>query len=278
MDQGELPRKNLTVSTQQIKGAKFVVFLTSMSSPVFQGESFSAPMVPLLRKCHVFRENGILRAQPNGDVQSPVSIDASQTFVVAIGDAEPGITDGNAPDLGRLSDDLNFARLSAAVADWRAGRPSPEANTRVIITPLDGPLQSHDQVIRLLAKKVDRMHQGTLEGEQVKDAKDVDLAAEQHPALAPGMCAFESEVVGLRDAIATGGAKVNDDLVIIEWRANDSLGQAHAIFEVRNIVGRIGASCRVSPGFGGCCNAASKETAGGRSRWDETAGRSARAG
>jgi hypothetical protein len=138
----------------------------------------------------------VLLAQPNYDVQSGVSVDSFRTFVDAIDGTEPDITDGNASDLGRLSNEFKFATLSTAVADWRAARLSPDADTRLITASLEERLQSHDRALCLLARKVDRLHQAAIEGERAKAARDIDLAAEQRRVLGRDVCALEGEIAG----------------------------------------------------------------------------------
>jgi hypothetical protein len=59
----------------------------------------------------------VLLAQPSYDVQSRVSADSFRAFLGAIGGTERDITDGNASDLERLSDEFKFTTLSTAVAD-----------------------------------------------------------------------------------------------------------------------------------------------------------------
>jgi hypothetical protein len=65
-------------------------------------------------------------------------------FVGAIGGTEPDMTNGNASDLELLSDEFKFTTLSTVVADWRAVRPSPAADTRLIMASLVERLQSRD--------------------------------------------------------------------------------------------------------------------------------------
>jgi hypothetical protein len=111
---------------------------------VLDGEAFSVSIAPLLTKCRLFQENRVLLAKPNCDVQSRVSVDSFRTFVGAIGGTEPDITDCNASDPELLSDEFKFTTLSTAVADWRAARPSPAADTRLITASLVERLQSRN--------------------------------------------------------------------------------------------------------------------------------------
>jgi hypothetical protein len=172
-----------------------------MYSLVFQGESFSVPMVPLITNCRLFQANRRLVAQANYDVQSRVSVDAFRMFAGAIGGAEPDATDDNAMNLSLLCDEFKSTRLSTTVAHWRAAHPSQDADTRLIIASLAERLQSQDRALCLLDRKVDRLHQAANEDERAKvmrAAKDTDVAAEQRRALAHEMRALEGEIGGLR--------------------------------------------------------------------------------
>jgi hypothetical protein len=223
---------------------------TATPDVVLDGEAFSASIAPLPTKYRLFQENRVLLAQPNCDVQSRVSVDSFRTFVGAIGGAEPDITDGNTSDPELLSDEFKFTTLSTAVADWWAVRPSSATDTRLITASLDERLQSHDQALCLHARKADRLHQAAIEGERANAARDIDLAVEQRRALGRDVCALEGEIRVLREAIATSGAKLKEDLVSVERQAKDGLRrsqerESQALADVRDVVGRLGAQLHV---------------------------------
>jgi hypothetical protein len=172
-----------------------------MYSLVFRGESFNIPMVPLITNCRLLQANRHLVAQANYDVQSRVSVDSFRMFAGAIGGTEPDVTDDNAMDLSLLCNEFKFTRLSTTVAHWRAARPSQDADARLIIASLAERLQLQDRALCLFNRKVDRLHQATIEDERakvMKAAKDTDLAAEQRRALAHEMRALDGEIGGLR--------------------------------------------------------------------------------
>jgi hypothetical protein len=88
-------------------------------------------------------------------------------------------------------------------------------------------------------RKVDRLHRAAIEGERAKvaevvesiqcgnaafprtAAKDIELAAEQRRALGRDMCALEDEIGGLREAIATSGANLKEDLGSVQRQVKD---------------------------------------------------------
>jgi hypothetical protein len=85
-----------------------------------------------------------------------------RTFVGAGRGTEPDITADSARDLWLLSDEFRFTALSTVVADWRAARPSPDSDTRLITTSLDERSRSQDRVLLLLDRKVDRLRQAAI--------------------------------------------------------------------------------------------------------------------
>jgi hypothetical protein len=187
--------------------------------------------------------------QPNYDVQSRVSIDSFRIFVGAIVGIEADIPDGNARDLELVSDELKFTTLSTAVADWQAARLSLDADPRLITASPSKRLQSHDQTLCLLDRRVDRLQQTAIKGERpkvTKAEKDIDLVVKQRQALAPRMCELEGEIGDLREAIAGSRAKLKENFVSIQPQVNRSLRQSlprllQAVADVRNVVERLGA-------------------------------------
>jgi hypothetical protein len=183
-------------------------------------------MVPLFSGCHFFQENPILLFQPNWDVQSRLLLDLFRKFVGAIGG-----TDDSARDLELLSDGSKLIGLSMEVADWRTAYLSFSAGAQLITTSLDEQLQSSDQAIRLVGARVDRLLQGTMEGEQERAVKAINLAAEQRRTLARKMWALECEIGGLWETVAASLVILKEGLVSIERQAND--GQEQATADVR---------------------------------------------
>ena len=123
----------------------------------------------------------------------------------AIGGTGPDITGDKAMDLWVLSDEFKFTALSTALADLRAAHEAQDADARLIAVSLSERLQAPDRVLCLLDRKVDRLHEAASKSERAnlsKAAKDIDLVAEQRPALAGGVCALEGDIGGLREAIA----------------------------------------------------------------------------
>jgi hypothetical protein len=209
-----------------------------MHSLVFQGESFSIPMIPLFSTCTIFQTAPTLLARPYG-VQSRVSVDSFRNFVDAINGAEPDITDDNAMDLALLSDEFQFQGLSAALATWRRAHPSPEAETTLTTASLGEQLQLHDRALCLFERTVPGLHQAAIESGRVKGtkaAKGTDFEAEQRRSLELGICALEGEIGGLRDAIAASGTKLKEDMVTIERQVADNLRQCQPLEDVRNDV------------------------------------------
>jgi hypothetical protein len=71
-----------------------------------------------------------------------------------------------------------------ANGDRRAAHPSQGADATLPTASLDERTHSHDRALDLLERKADPPHQAPIKDEQVKSAKDTDLAAEQQRALA----------------------------------------------------------------------------------------------
>jgi hypothetical protein len=79
-------------------------------------------------------------------------------------------------------------------------------------------------------------------------AKDINMAAEQRWALGRDGCALEGEIGDLREAIAVSGAKLKEDLGSVQRQVKDCQsqeGEARAMAEVRNVVGRFEAQLQV---------------------------------
>jgi hypothetical protein len=214
-----------------------------MRSPVFQDESFSVPMSPLITHCPIFQTAPTLLARPD-KVESRVSVDSFRTFVSAIGGTEPDITGDNAADLTLLSDTFGFAALATSVADWRAAHPAQGADTKLIAASLEEWLQSQDRALHLFDRRVHRLRPDAIEDERAKvthAAKNIGPAAEQRRAVAREMCALEGEIGGFREAIR---AELKEDLVRIDRGAKDGQQQPRerepqSMGDVRNVVGRL---------------------------------------
>jgi hypothetical protein len=101
-----------------------------------------------------------------------------------------GGTDNTARDLELLSDEFKFTTISTAVAVSRAAHPSSDADAMLITASLDERPQADDRALCRLDRKVDRLHQAAIQGEQAslsKAAKDMNLVEEQHWAAVRGM-------------------------------------------------------------------------------------------
>jgi hypothetical protein len=162
------------------------------------------------------------------------------------------LTNNNVRDLWLLSNEFKFTTLSTAVADWRPEHPSPDAETGLITGTFEEQLQSHDRAIRTLEEKVDQLRQAVLEsirGENAaffrNAAKDIELAVEQGQALGRQVSALEGEIGSLREAIATIGTKMKEDIVKVEREAKDGQRQSQeravqAVADVQGAVERLG--------------------------------------
>jgi hypothetical protein len=145
-----------------------------MQELVLDGEAFSVSIARILTNCRLFPENRVLLAQPKYAVQSRVSVDSFRRVVGAIGGTGLDITDGNASDLELLSDEFKFTTLWAAVVEWWAVRPSPDADTRLITASLE------ERLSRTIGRSACLL--GKLTGcirQRSKAARDIDRAAEQ---------------------------------------------------------------------------------------------------
>jgi hypothetical protein len=117
-------------------------------------ETFRLPVLEVMIKCSLFRNNPALLIPPYA-VQSPVSLSIFREFLSALEGNAINVTDTNFTELHQLCSEFGFSELAAKLSAFRPSmdfKPTDDTNER--IAALEENANQHSHVIAILQDKV----------------------------------------------------------------------------------------------------------------------------